>query len=92
MNIEYNDSNEKLMRCRACNDLISKNAKSCPCCGEPYGSENGKKGISLFYLFATIICVIGCLITDNDYFILAIVGLWFSYAWIMCVINAIRGE
>lgn len=88
----YNENNEKLMRCRVCNDLISKNAKHCPCCGEPYTEQNGKKGITAFYYVATVICVIAWLLTNKEYFIWSIVALWLSYAWIMCVINAIRGE
>ena len=87
------DKNNMLMECRACGELISKNAKSCPCCGEPYTSNSGMAIIVFMHCFACASFLAYAFIANKKTFILyAFLYVWASLAITVGVIKAIRGE
>ena len=59
------NKNNMLVECRACGEIISKNAKSCPCCGEPYEDNVGMGMLGMLHFFLVPICWIIAFIKDE---------------------------
>lgn len=86
------DKNNMLIECRACGELISKNAKSCPVCGEPYESKDGEKILAILHIGATFLSILIAVGTDNKIFLWLPVIIWVEYILTVAIIKAIRGE
>lgn len=87
------DKNNMLMECRACGELISKNAKSCPCCGEPYEDNVGMGMLAMLHFFEVPCWWFTAFFTDE--IMIAVCGTiatLITYLYIKGIIKAIRGE